>query len=163
MPVKLPFAVKLSIRQQLITSYFWNSISFIPEYYPHYSRIIVKGPSFTSSTAISAPKEPCSTTGTKALHRSIKYSYNSSASFGLPVPVNPGRLPCDVSAYKVNCDTIRSSPPTSLSDRFVFPFSSAKIRSAVILVTIRSTISLVSACPTPTRTRNPLPIFPTTT
>ena len=57
------------------------------------SRITVNGPSFRSSTFMSAPNSPCSTTGISFLHSSMIYSTSDSAIAGAPAFVNDGRLP----------------------------------------------------------------------
>ena len=57
------------------------------------SRMMVKGPSLQSSTFISAPNTPCSTTGTLSLQCFSIYSYSFSASAGGPASVKLGRFP----------------------------------------------------------------------
>ena len=52
------------------------------------SKITVNGPSFSKDTFISAPKIPCSTTGTCLLASEIIYSYNLFASSGAPDEAN---------------------------------------------------------------------------
>ena len=57
------------------------------------SKITVNGPSFSRDTFISAPKIPCSTTGTCLLASEIIYSYNLFASSGAPASMKLGRFP----------------------------------------------------------------------
>ena len=71
-----------------------------------------------------------------------------------------GRWPFLQLAYKVNWETRSSSPPTSESDRLVFPLSSSKIRILSALSSILSAMSVVSVSLTPTRIRSPLLILP---
>ena len=125
------------------------------------SKITVNGPSFSRDTFISAPKIPCSTTGTCLLASEIIYSYNLFASSGAPASMKLGRFPLRQFAYKVNCETKSNSPFTSARYKLVFPFSSSKIRSPRSFFKYQSASSLVSPRPTPIRTRNPFPIFPT--
>ena len=94
------------------------------------SKITVNGPSFSRDTFISAPKIPCSTTGTCLLASEIIYSYNLFASSGAPASMKLGRFPLRQFAYKVNCETKSNSPFTSARDKLVFPFSSSKIRKS---------------------------------
>ena len=74
------------------------------------SKITVNGPSFSRDTFISAPKIPCSTTGTCLLASEIIYSYNLFASSGAPASMKLGRFPLRQFAYKVNCETKSNSP-----------------------------------------------------
>ena len=77
--------------------------------------------------------------------------------------MNPGRRPRRVSAYSVNCETTSAAPPTSISERFVRPSSSRKIRSSTTWRASASAIASVSSGPTPEQDRRgPRPIAPTT-
>jgi len=129
--------------------------------YPLQESRIVNGPSLDRSTLISAPKTPLSVTVFFSLQADRIYSYNLFALSGLPAFVKEGRFPFLQSAHKVNCDTIRSSPFTSVRERFVLPFSSANIRSPSSLRINLSATSSVSSSNTPTNTSRPFPIFPT--
>ena len=113
-----------------------------------------------SSTFMSAPNRPFSTTSTWVLHLSIKCLYRDSAIWGAPAFIKLGLFPLRQSAYRVNWLTTRSSPSTSSSDRLVFPFSSSNIRRRQILSAIFSAICRVSPSATPNSIRNPLPILP---
>ena len=78
---------------------------------------------------------PVSTFGMRSRHNSINFSYNSLAASGEPACTKLGRFPLRQSAYNVNWLTMSSSPPTSVIERLVLPFSSAKIRNFTILST----------------------------
>ena len=54
-----------------------------------------------------------------------------------------------------------SSPPTSVIERLVLPFSSAKILNFTILSTNFGSMSAVSVSHAPKRIRKPFPIEPT--
>ena len=78
--------------------------------------MIVTGPSFAISTAISAPKMPFSTFLTPFAESSEQNSsYNLFASSGAAESVKDGLLPFLQSAQRVNCEIARISPPTSLT------------------------------------------------
>ena len=66
------------------------------------SSTMVNGPSFISSTFISAPKLPVSTTGSSFLHAAMIYSYKLFASSGFPALIKDGRFPFLQSAYDEN-------------------------------------------------------------
>ena len=79
---------------------------------------------------------------------------------GEPARVKEGRYPLRQSAYRVNCDTKRTAPPTSPSERLVLPFSSSNIRSFTSFASILSATDSVSVLQTPRKTRYPLPMDP---
>src|SRR5207237_1970250 len=81
---------------------------------------IVNGPSFTSSTSISAPKTPRATFRPRASSAAANASTSSAASSGSAAYTNEGRRPLRVSAYSVNWETTRASPFTSAIARFLF-------------------------------------------
>jgi hypothetical protein len=88
-------------------------------------------------------------------------SYNLFASSGAAESVKDGLLPFLQSAQRVNCEIARISPPTSLTLRFIFPFSSSNTRKRAILPASNIACSSVSPSTTPSRTLKPLPISPT--
>ena len=90
----------------------------------------------------------------------MNFSYSGMATAGGAALVKPGRR-LFRSAYSVNCDTTSSSPPAAARFRFILSASSEKTRRPQILSAILSASASVSSGPTPSRTRKPLPIFPT--
>lgn len=121
-------------------------------------RMIVNGPSLRSSTFISAPNSPCSTTETCSLQTDINFSYIRLASTGSLAPMKEGRLPWLQSAHNVNCDTIRSSPLTSERALLVLPFSSSNMRILTILSAYFFNISSESPDSIP-KNKKPLLIY----
>src|SRR5215213_2504914 len=69
-----------------------------------------------------------------------------------------GRLPLRVSAMRVNCETARISPPTSLTPKFIFPSSALKILKPTIFSASQPASPSPSSLATPTRSRRPSPI-----
>src|SRR5262249_12956186 len=88
-----------------------------------YSRTIVTGPSFTSSTGMRAPKRPVSTWIPSSRRAVAKRSYRRSAVSGRAAREKLGRLPLAVSAMSVNWLTTSAELPVSRSDRSNFPSS----------------------------------------
>ncbi len=80
------------------------------------------GPSFTSSTSMCAPNDAPPDADTRgAPARAANASTRSAATSGAAAAVHDGRRPLRTSPYSVNCDTTRTSPPTSASARFILP------------------------------------------
>jgi hypothetical protein len=71
-----------------------------------------------------------------------------------------GRLPFAVSAISVNCETTRTEPATSSTERSNRPSSSGKIRSRATLAASRAACSSPSPRATPRSTQRPRPISP---
>src|SRR5690242_7430473 len=76
--------------------------------------------------------------------------------------MNPGRVPLRASPYKVNCDTASTPPPTSSTERFIFPCSSSKMRRSQTSSAIHRASSSPSCVPTPSRTQRPCATEPVT-
>ena len=115
----------------------------------------------TSSTSICAPNKPDSTGREDRSERIASISRNKgSALSGRAAASKPGRFPFCASPYRVNCETTRIPPPTSATDRFIFPASSSKIRSLTIFSAIQATAALSSPWPKPANTSSPRPIPP---
>src|SRR3990172_8378499 len=127
----------------------------------YFSSRIVTGPSFTSSTSICAPNKPDSTGREDRPFRIASIPRNKGSALpGRSAASKPGRFPFCASPYRVNCETTRTPPPTSATDRFIFPASSSKILSLTIFSAIQATSALSSACPKPANTSSPRPIPP---
>lgn len=82
------------------------------------------------------------------------------ASSGFPALIKDGRFPFRQSAYNVNCDINNREPSISCKDRFVFPFSSPKMRIPRSFRIILSAMFLVSVSAIPIRTQKPFVICP---
>ena len=80
---------------------------------------------------------------------------------GLAAPEKPGRRDL-VSAYRVNWLTTSREPPTASRFRFIFSFSSSKMRRPHTLSAILTAWASVSVGATPSSTRKPWPISPLT-
>ena len=107
---------------------------------------IVTGPSLTSATCIIAPNTPVGTGLPSSVESSATNASNAGrATSGRAAAAYDGRLPLRVDAYSVNCDTARTSPPTSCTERFITPASSSKTRSCTILRASQSRSSAVSS------------------
>ena len=102
---------------------------------------------------MSAPKTPRPTRNPRRSRAAANASTRSDATSGAAADVHDGRRPFRTSAYSVNCDTTRISPPTSASARFVLPSSSANRRRLPTFSAIRSTSSSASCDPIPTSNR----------
>src|SRR5579875_991256 len=116
------------------------------------SRRIVTGPSLWISTTMWAPKRPGTTRTPDASSCWLKYRYSGSARSGGAASTKLGRRPRRVSAYRVNCGTLRTSPPISTRERLSFPASSSKILSPATRLARRAASSGVSCAWTPRRT-----------
>src|SRR6185436_15448693 len=88
----------------------------------------VTGPSFTRLTCMWAPKRPVATRGSHSSAFSTKRLNKRSADSAPAALEKLGRAPLLVSAASVNCGTASSWPFTSLSERFIFPSLSGKMR-----------------------------------
>ena len=88
-------------------------------------------------------------------------SYTASPCSGGAAPVKLGRFPRRVSAYRVNCETASTPPPTSPSARFIRPASSPNTRSRAVLAASLRAAATSSSWVTPTRARKPRSTAPT--
>src|SRR6516165_45959 len=73
-----------------------------------------------------------------------------------------GRRPPRASPYNVNCDTTSAAPFTSRSERFIFSFSSSKMRRLAAFSASAAATAGVSSRPTPKRIIRPCGISPLT-
>src|SRR6266404_5890278 len=71
-----------------------------------------------------------------------------------------GRRCPRASPYNVNCETTSAAPSTSSRDRFIFPWSSSKMRKLATFSAMDAATAGVSSRPTPSSTNNPAPISP---
>src|SRR5216683_3814317 len=90
----------------------------------------------------------------------LNSSYSRAACSGGAAEMKLGRRCPRASPYKVNCETTRAAPFTSSSDRFIFPFSSSKIRKFATFSASEAATAGESSRPTPSKTINPAPISP---
>src|SRR5215475_6534988 len=73
-----------------------------------------------------------------------------------------GRRPPRASPYNVNCDTTSAAPFMSRSERFIFSFSSSKMRRLAAFSASAAATAGVSSRPTPKRIIRPCVISPLT-
>src|SRR5437660_495554 len=119
---------------------------------------MVTGPSLTSSTSMCSRKEPRFTDAPSVSRAAAKSSTLRAASSAGAAAAQDGRRPFRASPYKVNCGTTSTSPPTSASERFIFPSGSSKILRRKTLPPIHSAWAGPSPWPTATNTSKPGPI-----
>ena len=120
------------------------------------------GPSFTSSTAIRAPKTPVSTVDAELAQRGAEPLVERLGQLG-PARRREklGRLPFAVSAISVNWLTTSAAPPVSSSERSNFPSSFSKIRSRATFAGEPLRVGRRRRrAATPSSTQSPAPIAP---
>src|SRR5712691_3753679 len=106
---------------------------------------IVTGPSLTSATCMCAPNTPVGTGLPRSRSSARTNAANAgAATSGAAAALYEGRAPLRVDAKRVNWLTARSSPPTSVIERFITPASSSKMRKVTILRDSQSRSASVS-------------------
>ena len=125
---------------------------------------MVTGPSLIRETCISAPNSPLSTLpSSKDANSFLNSSYRGMARSGLAARMKEGLFPFRVEACSVNWLTTNTLPLTSLTERFIFPSASEKMRMAAALLASQRTSSSVSASSMPARISRPDPTAPAQT
>ena len=95
---------------------------------------MVTGPSLTRATCMSAPKTPVATGRPVAAARAEQnWSQSGAAESGRAARMKDGRFPFFTAAKRVNWETTRRPPEMSVTERFMRPESSAKMRRREIL------------------------------
>ncbi|GBU22721.1 hypothetical protein R80B4_02633 [Fibrobacteres bacterium R8-0-B4] len=110
---------------------------------------------------MSAPKTPVSTFRTRSFSFSTKYKYSSRPFSGGAAAVKFGLRPLEQSPSRVNWDMTNASPSISLTERFIFPASSGKMRRSAHLAAKKSASASTSSLWTPISINIPLLIEPT--
>ena len=125
---------------------------------------MVTGPSLIRETCISAPNSPLSTLpSSKDASSFLNSSYRGMARSGLAARMKEGLFPFRVEACSVNWLTTNALPPTSLTERFIFPSASEKMRMAAALLASQRTSSSVSSSSMPAKISRPGPTAPAQT